>query len=164
MSSYAEANALQRGLRRFGASGPGSWLFARVLDRVDRPVYRATRGRHTLTSLLSGLPVVVLTTTGARSGRSCSVPLVGLPTPDGIAVIASNYGQADHPAWYFNLRANPTAEIAVDGARTRVRAVEVDGERRARIWEQGLAIYPGWSTYDRRASNRRIAVFVLEPR
>ena len=163
MSDYAEANVLQRGIRRFAASAPGSWLFARVLHHVDRPVYRATRGRHTLSNLLSGLPVVVLTTTGARSGRSCSVPLLGLPTPDGIAVIASNYGQRHHPAWYFNLRKDPAAEIAVDGARTRVRAVEVEGERRARIWQQGLAIYPGWSTYERRAANRRIAVFVLEP-
>jgi deazaflavin-dependent oxidoreductase (nitroreductase family) len=163
MSAYAEANVLQRGLRRFAASGPGSWLFARVLHHVDRPLYRATRGRHTLTSLLAGLPIVVLTTKGARSGRSSSVPLVGLPTPDGTAVIASNYGRRRHPAWYFNLRADPTTEIAVDGARSRVRAVEVEGERRARIWEQGLKIYPGWSAYERRASNRRIAVFVLEP-
>ena len=163
MSTYAEANVLQRGLRRFAASGPGSWLFARVLHHLDRPVYRATRGRHTLTSLLAGLPVVVLTTTGARSGRSSSVPLLGLPTAGGIAVIASNYGQHHHPAWYFNLRADPAAEIAVGEARSRVRAVEAEGEQRARIWEQGLAIYPGWSTYERRARNRRIAVFVLEP-
>jgi hypothetical protein len=70
MSAYAEANALQRGLRRFAASGPGSWVFARVLHHLDRPVYRASRGRHTLTSLLAGLPIVVLTTKGARSGRT----------------------------------------------------------------------------------------------
>jgi deazaflavin-dependent oxidoreductase (nitroreductase family) len=163
VSAYAEANALQRGIRRFAASGPGSFVFARILDHLDRPVYRATRGRHTLTSVLAGLPVVVLTTKGARSGRSSSVPLVGLPTPDGIAVIASNYGQRHNPAWYHNLRAAPEAEIAVDGARTPVRAVEVEGDRRARIWEQALKVYPGYSTYERRASNRRIAVFVLEP-
>jgi deazaflavin-dependent oxidoreductase (nitroreductase family) len=162
-TSYAEANALQRGIRRFASSGPGSFVFARILDHLDRPVYRATRGRHTLTSLLAGLPTVVLTTTGARSGRRSSVPLVGLPTPDGIAVIGSNYGQRHHPAWYHNLRAEPLAEVTLDGARTRVRAVEVEGERRERIWEQALKIYPGYSTYERRASNRRIAVFVLEP-
>jgi deazaflavin-dependent oxidoreductase (nitroreductase family) len=164
VSTYAEANALQRGIRRFAASGPGSWIFARVLDHLDRPVYRATRERHTLTSLVAGLPTVVLTTTGARSGRPCSVPLVGLPTPEGIAVIASNYGRPHHPAWYHNLRADPEAEIAVDGTRTRVRAVEVEGERRARIWQEALKTYPGYSTYERRASNRRIGVFVLEPR
>ena len=52
MSDYAEANGVQRGIRRFAASAPGSWLFARVLHHVDRLVYRATRRRHTLTSLL----------------------------------------------------------------------------------------------------------------
>jgi deazaflavin-dependent oxidoreductase (nitroreductase family) len=159
VNAYDEANALQRGIRRFASSGPGSWLFARILDHLDRPVYRATRRRHTLTSLLAGLPTVVLTTTGARTGRRCSVPLVGLPTPEGIAVIGSNYGQRHHPAWYHNLRADPDAEL--DGRR--VRAVEVDGERRERIWAQALKAYPGYSTYERRAAHRRIGVFVLEP-
>jgi deazaflavin-dependent oxidoreductase (nitroreductase family) len=163
VSAYAEANPLQRALRSFAASGPGSRLLAPVLNRVDRAVYRATRGRHTLSSLTSGLPVVLLTTTGARSGRPSTVALLGLPTPDGLGLIASNYGRPKHPAWCHTLRADPAAEIAVDGARTRVRAVEVEGEQRARIWEQALKSYPGYSGYERRAGDRRIAVFVLEP-
>jgi deazaflavin-dependent oxidoreductase (nitroreductase family) len=137
----------------------GSWLLAPVLYRIDRWVYRATRGRHMYSSVLSGLPVVLLTATGARSGRRCEVPLLGLPTARGIALIASNYGRRNHPAWYYNLRAHPSAEL--DGRR--VRAVEVDGEQRARIWEQALKEYPGYAAYARRASHRRIAVFVLEP-
>jgi deazaflavin-dependent oxidoreductase (nitroreductase family) len=157
------ANAAQRGLRRAAASGPGSWLFARLAHRIDRPVYRITRGRHTFASLLSGLPVVMLTTTGARTGRPRTVPVLGLPTPDGLAVIASNFGQPRHPAWYHNLRAHPEGTVAVDGRARRFRAVEADGDRRRRIWEEGLRVYPGWSQYERRASNRRIAVFVLEP-
>jgi deazaflavin-dependent oxidoreductase (nitroreductase family) len=160
--SFADANAIQRLLRRVAASGPGSWLFARILHHIDRPVYRLTGGRHTFATLVSGLPVVMLTTTGARSGVPRTVPVLGLPTPDGIAVIASNYGQARHPAWYYNLRADPEGEIAVDGKRRRFRAVEAQGERRDRIWQQGLRVYPGWSQYERRASNRRIAIFVLE--
>jgi deazaflavin-dependent oxidoreductase (nitroreductase family) len=163
VSAYAEANAVQRALRRFAWSGAGSWLLAPVLYRVDRAVYRATRGGHTFSSLTSGLPVVLLTTTGARSGRPSTVALLGLPTPDGLGLIASNYGRPRHPAWCHNLRADPAAEIAVDGARTRVRAVEVEGEQRARVWEQALKSYPGYSAYARRAGDRRIAVFVLEP-
>ena len=160
--SFADANAIQRLLRRLAASGPGSWLFARILHHIDRPVYRLTGGRHTFATLVSGLPVVMLTTTGARSGLPRTVPVLGLPTADGIAVIASNYGQARHPAWYHNLRANLEGEIAVDGSRRRFRAVEAQGERRDRIWQQGLRVYPGWSQYERRAPNRRIAIFVLE--
>jgi deazaflavin-dependent oxidoreductase (nitroreductase family) len=162
-ATYEGANAVQRVLRRFAASGPGSWMFARTLHRIDRPVYRLTRGRHTFASLVSGIPVVMLTTIGARSGRQRSVPVLGLPTPDGLSVIASNFGQHHHPGWYYNLRADPAATVAVDGPPRRVRAVEAEGERRERIWQQGLKIYPGWSQYEVRASNRRIAIFVLEP-
>jgi deazaflavin-dependent oxidoreductase (nitroreductase family) len=161
-SSYHQANFFQKALRRFAASGPGSWLFARVLHHIDRPVHRLTAGRHTFASLMSGLPVVMLTTTGARSGAQRTVPVLGLPTPDGLAVIASNYGQSHHPAWYHNLCAHPEGRVTVDGSTRPFRAVEVGGERRQRIWQQGLRVYPGWSQYERRASNRRIAVFVLE--
>lgn len=161
--TFDRANAVQRALRRLAASGPGAWLFARVLFRIDRPVYRLTRGRHTFASLLSGIPVVMITTIGARSRRPRTVPVLGLPTPDGIAVIASNFGQRRHPGWYFNLRANPEGLVAVGGQSRRFRAVEAEGERRRQIWAEGLRVYPGWSQYEIRAANRRIAVFVLEP-
>ena len=160
---YSQANVLQRGIRRFAASGPGSWFFAHVLHHIDRPVYRLSGGRQTLASLLSGIPVVMLTTTGARSGAPRAVPVLGLPTADGLAVIASNFGQHSHPAWYYNLRANPDGEVSVKGEQWRFRAREAAGDERARIWREGLRVYPGWSQYERRAANRTIAVFVLDP-
>lgn len=160
--TYAHANPIQRGLRRFGASPLGSWLLARLLLHLDRPMYRITRGRHTLASLVSGLPVVILTTTGARSGRARSVPVLGLPTPDGMVVIASNYGRSHHPAWYHNLHSRPEGVVSVEGTTRRFRAYEAEGEQRARIWTKALEVYPGFSRYERRASPRRIAVFVLE--
>ena len=161
--NYARANLFQKALRRFAGSGPGSWLFARVLHRIDRPVYRLTKGRHTFASLVSGIPVVMLTTTGARSGQPRTVPVLGLPIENGVAVIASNFGQHSHPAWYHNLRADPQGSVVVDGRSRAIRAVEAKGERRAQIWAQGLRVYPGWSQYEQRASHRRIAVFALEP-
>jgi deazaflavin-dependent oxidoreductase (nitroreductase family) len=161
--AYDQANVGQKFLRRFAASGAGSWLFARILHRIDGPVHRLTRGRYTFASLLSGIPVVMLTTTGAKSGQPRSVPVLGIPTQDAVAIIASNFGQYRHPAWYHNLRAHPDAEVVVDGVHRRVRAVEADGVRRAEIWKQGLHVYPGFGQYARRASHRRISVFVLEP-
>ncbi|HYP48390.1 MAG TPA: nitroreductase family deazaflavin-dependent oxidoreductase [Thermoleophilaceae bacterium] len=161
--TYSQANIVQKVIRRFAASGPGSWLFARLLHRIDKPVSRLTRGRHTFGGLVSGLPVVMLTTTGARSGLPRTVPVLGLPTADGLAVIASNFGQHRHPAWYHNLRANPEGSVVVEGRSRRFRAEVVEGERRVSIWREGLRVYPGWSQYERRASHRRIAVFVLEP-
>ena len=161
--AYERANHAQKLLRRLASSGPGAWLFSRVMHRLDRPVHRLTRGRHTLGSLLSGLPVVMLTTVGARTGRPRSVPVLGLPFTGGLGVIASNFGQHRQPGWYYNLRANPDAEVVVDGVRRRVRAVEADAGQRAEIWREGLRVYPGFSQYEQRASHRRISVFVLEP-
>ncbi|HET9103357.1 MAG TPA: nitroreductase/quinone reductase family protein [Solirubrobacteraceae bacterium] len=160
---FDQANAAQKLMRRFAASGPGSWLFVRVLHHIDRPVFRLTRGRHTVASLLSGIPVVMLTTTGAKSGRPRSVPLLGVPDGDTVAIIGSNFGQGHHPAWVHNLRSDPSAEITVNGVSQRVRAVEADDTRRAAIWQRGLQVYPGFDQYERRASHRRISVFVLEP-
>jgi deazaflavin-dependent oxidoreductase (nitroreductase family) len=113
--------------------------------------------------MFARMPVVMLTTTGARTGQRSTVPVLGLPTSDGVAVIASNFGQHRHPGWYDNLRANPQGSVAVDGETRCFREVETEGDRRSRIWEKGLRVYPGWPPYERRASNRRIAVFVLEP-
>jgi deazaflavin-dependent oxidoreductase (nitroreductase family) len=161
--TYSDANLFRKLVRRFASSGPGSWLFARVAHRIDRPLYKLTNGRYTFGSIVSGLPVVMVTTTGAKSGKPRTVPVLGLPTDGGMAVIASNFGQYSQPGWYYNLRANPEGELAVTGDRTRFRAVEATGERRERIWETGLRVYPGWSQYERRAAHRQIVVFVLEP-
>jgi deazaflavin-dependent oxidoreductase (nitroreductase family) len=136
---------------------------ARISYHLPGPVYRPTNGRYTAGSLLAGLPILMLTTTGAKSGKRRMVPVVGLPTADGLAVIASNYGQEHHPAWYHNLRKDPHAEVGMDERTWRVRAVEVEGERRERIWQEALKIYPGYATYEKRADHRRIHVFVLEP-
>ena len=161
--AYDQANAAQKVLRRIAATGPGSWLFARVMYRLDRRVHRLSGGRYTFASLVSGLPVLMLTTTGAKSGQSRTVPVLGIPTRGDVAIIASNFGQYRHPAWYHNLRALPDAEVGIDGQRRRVRAVEADGERRSEIWQEALRVYPGFGQYERRASHRRISVFVLTP-
>jgi deazaflavin-dependent oxidoreductase (nitroreductase family) len=162
--SFADANAVHRTLRRFAASGPGSWLFSRALDPLDRLTFRLTKGRHLASSLLSALPVAMVTTTGARSGRRRTVPLLAMPTDDGLAVIGSNYGKPKHPAWRHNLRAHPEGEVDVEGERWAFRALEVEDERRERVWETALRTYPGFSAYARRAAPRRISVFLLEPK
>jgi deazaflavin-dependent oxidoreductase (nitroreductase family) len=163
-SSFADANPVERAIRRFAASGPGSRLLSRVLDPLDRLTFRATKGRHLASSLVSALPVAMITTTGARSGRRRTVPLLAMPTEDGLAVIGSNYGKPKHPAWRHNLRANPEGEVDVEGERWAFRAVELEDERRERVWETALRTYPGFTAYARRAAHRRISVFILEPK
>jgi deazaflavin-dependent oxidoreductase (nitroreductase family) len=160
-TAYASANRVQRAMRRLAASGPGSRVFAPVLHRLDRPVYRLTRGRATLGGLVSGLPVALLTTTGARSGVARTVPLLALPDADRLVVIASNWGRPGAPAWERNLRANPSATVSVHGVAFPVRAVELVGERRAEAWQAALEVYPGYAAYARRAGARPIGLYEL---
>ncbi len=150
-------------MRDLAATAPVSWFFARALHHVDGSVFRLTGGRHTFASLVSGLPVIMLTTTGARSGTSRTLPVLGLPEGERIVVIASNYGQHNHPAWYYNLRAHPGAQISIGGEHWNVIAHEAEGCERERLWRMGLEIYPGWIDYEQRASNRHIPVMVLSP-
>ena len=160
---FDQANALQRVLRWFASIPVGSWLFARLLQLLDAVFHRATGGRRTMTGMLAGLPTVWLTTTGARSGQPRTVPLIGLATDRGVAVIASNFGQTHHPAWSHNLIACPQATARVAGRELPVRAVAAEGARRAAIWRQAVALYPGYSAYEKRAAHRDIVIWVLEP-
>jgi deazaflavin-dependent oxidoreductase (nitroreductase family) len=163
MYEHRRANPLRRLVRVTAAWPPVSWFYARTLHHIDRLVYRGTRGRATFASWVAGLPIVMLTTTGAKSGRRNTLPLVGLPDGDRLVVIASNYGQYRNPAWYYNLRANPRATVEFEGVTREMVARELDGEERERHYNHGIEIYPGWTQYRERASHRRIPVMELTP-
>ena len=126
-------------------------------------MYRLSGQRTTLAALLSGLPVVMLTTTGAKSGRETTVPLAGFEEGDSVILVASNYGQAHHPAWYHNLRAHPRARVAVRGRSSEMVAEQVESPERERYIAFAAKSYPGYPEYERRAAPRRIAVFRLVP-
>jgi deazaflavin-dependent oxidoreductase (nitroreductase family) len=132
-----------------------------VLPHLDPLVSRLTSGQHTLTSLLSGLTVVELTTTGSRSRRPRMVRLLGFPVDEGFVVIASNFGKAQHPSWYGNLLAQPLAELRVNGQSRKVVAELTKGRQRAQLWERGLAFYPGWQRYQEWQEGREIGIFLL---
>lgn len=159
--TFDDANAVQRLFRRSGATRPGSWLYARVLHHIDRPFWRWSKGRLTFTGLVTGLPMLVLTTTGARTGAPRPVPLLGLPDREGLVVIASSYGRHEHPAWYHNLVARPDAHVLVGGDSYPVVAELLTGDERARVWREALRVYPGFATYERRAAHRAVGVFLL---
>jgi deazaflavin-dependent oxidoreductase (nitroreductase family) len=163
MYAFRQANWPRRLMRLSGAVPPISWLYARTLHHLDRAVYRLTKGRATFVSWVTGLPIVMLTTTGAKSGVEHTLPLVALPDGDQMIVIASNYGQERNPAWYHNLRANPTAKIEFEGRTREVTARVLEGEERERHYTRGIEIYPGWTQYRKRAANRQIPVIELTP-
>ena len=163
MYGHDETNLPRRIMRLSGAVQPISWFYARALHHLDHVVYRLSRGRATFTSLASGLPIVMLTTKGAKSGRLRTLPLVAVPHDGGMVVIASNYGQDRNPAWYYNLRAHPRATIEFEGERREVVARELRGEERERWYTRGVEIYPGWTEYRKRAAHRQIPVLELRP-
>jgi F420H(2)-dependent quinone reductase len=108
------------------------------------------------------MPVLLLTTTGRKSGKPRTQPLAYTRAGECYAVIASKGGAAHHPLWYLNLRANPLAEVTVGRQTERVRARVAEGEERERLWRQLADVFPGYDKYARKTS-RRIPVVVLEP-
>ena len=152
-----QRNAFQRLVVRFAGTAPGAWVFARAAHHLDHVVYRATGGRSTLASWMAGIPVVMVTTTGRRSGRQISTPILAVPEGDALVLVGSNFGQAHHPAWVHNLRADPRAWV--DGQA--VTAEEVEGDERDRLFALATEVYPGYPAYVRRAAPRRIAIMRL---
>ncbi|MDT8305157.1 MAG: nitroreductase family deazaflavin-dependent oxidoreductase [Anaerolineae bacterium] len=159
-SDRLKPNFFQRLAAQLAGSRPGSWLFARLGHHVDRAFARLTGGR-TFGAMLVGLPVVMLTTKGRRSGEPRTTPVVALPDGDRLILVASNWGQQHHPGWYYNLRAEPACVITFRGEARRYRARHVTGEERARYWARATAAYPGFGAYARR-TDREIAIFILE--
>jgi F420H(2)-dependent quinone reductase len=132
----------------------------RILGGVHSRVYRLTG--DTIGGQVAKLPILLLTTTGRKSGKARTQPLAYTRAGEGYAVIASKGGAAQHPFWYLNLRANPLAEVTVGRETRKVRARDAEGDERERLWRQLADLYPGYDRYARKTS-RRIPVIVLEP-
>jgi deazaflavin-dependent oxidoreductase (nitroreductase family) len=163
MQTYRKSGLFRRIVRRTAATRPMAKLYGVIQEPLDRLVYRLTRGRATTSSWLAGLQITMLTTTGAKSGKARTLPVLCMPDGDGLILIASNFGRPRNPAWYHNLRANPRATIALDGVTQAVTARELDGDERERGYQRGEEVYPGFTHYRRWAANRRIPVLRLEP-
>ena len=106
----------------------------RWVTRLHAWVYRRSGGR--VLGRMGGQPVLLLQTTGRRSGRTRTTPVQYLADDDTFVVVASNAGAARPPAWYLNLRANPHAQIDVGGRSVDVRAQEATGQERAELWRR----------------------------
>jgi deazaflavin-dependent oxidoreductase (nitroreductase family) len=148
-------------MQRPGREGVTRDLPFRILGGLHRKIYRLTGGK--IGARIANMPVLLLTTTGRKSGRPRTQPLTYTRATEGYAVIASKGGADQHPLWYLNLRANPLAEVTVGRETQRVRAREAEGEERERLWRQLADVYSGYDRYARKTS-RRIPVIVLEKR
>ena len=142
---------------------PVSAFLARVLHHADNVALRLSRGRWTFAGLV-GLPIIQLTTTGAKSGQPRTVPLVGLVDGDKIALIGSNFGGAKHPGWIHNIKANPECQVRYNGTTQSYKARFTTGQERETYWQMALSYYAGYEKYKSRAGGREIAVILLEPK
>jgi deazaflavin-dependent oxidoreductase (nitroreductase family) len=137
---------------------PQQW----VRDQVER--YEATGGREANTLRDTGLPVVIYTTRGNKSGKLRKTPLMRVEHDGVYAMVASQGGAPKHPVWYHNLKADPTALVVQDGPEPfDATAREVTGEERAVWWERAVAAFPPYAEYQKK-TEREIPVFVVERR
>ncbi|WP_246117304.1 nitroreductase/quinone reductase family protein [Cellulomonas composti] len=133
----------------------------RAMTRVDRRLQKATGGRWSVLGR-SCLPQLILTTTGRRSGEPRESVLLFARDDASWVVMGSNWGQEHHPAWSYNLLAEPRATVTVGGRTTAVSAHLATDDERARLLPALLEVWPGYEQYAQRAG-RELRVFVLTP-
>ncbi|MCF8587649.1 nitroreductase family deazaflavin-dependent oxidoreductase [Gordonia liuliyuniae] len=110
---------------------------------------------------IDGRPIVLFTTTGAKSGKKRYVPLMRVEENGKYLMVASKGGAPEHPSWYFNVKANPKVSVQ-DGEETvELTAREIDGDEFAHWWELAVAAFPPYAEYQKK-TDRRIPAFVLE--
>lgn len=136
-------------------------MFAKTLHHVDNALLAISQGRLTSAGLLAGIPVLTVTTTGARTGARRAVPLLGVPHGDDIAIIGTRFGQPGTPGWYYNLRADPRAEVTYRDRSVSATAREAGDEERPEIWVAARNIYAGYEAYGKRITGRTIPIMVL---
>ncbi len=131
-----------------------------VRDQVE--LYESSGGTQGTTLRETGLPVVIVTSLGARSGKIRKTPLMRVEHDGRYALVASQGGAPKHPTWYFNLRSHPVIELQDGPARQELAVRQVEGDERAEWWERAVAAFPNYARYQEK-TEREIPVFVAEP-
>ena len=131
-----------------------------VRDQVE--AYERSGGREANTLRDTGIPIVVITSQGAKSGKLRKNPVMRVEHEGRYAAVASYGGAPDHPSWYHNFVAHPVVQLQ-DGPEPRLyRARVVEGEERAEWWKRAVDVFPTYEEYAAR-TEREIPVFVLDP-
>ncbi len=139
---------------------PMNKTLMKVIGVVHTSLYKMSGGR--LARNMRGSEVVLLTTTGRKSGKQRTSPLFGLADGDNWTLIASQGGHHEHPNWYLNLRDNPEVELQVGSKTMRMRAETAEGGERDRLWSKMGLMYDGYNDYQK-LTKRVIPVVVLRP-
>lgn len=152
---------LIRKVARWTAARPWLTRIRPAVLRTDKVLYRLTKGRVTLVGI-AGMPSLILTVTGRRTGLRRDVFLLYVPDGDDILLVGSNWGGPGHPVWTVNLMADPDATVNIKGRTRPVRARLLSAEERADIWPHLVATWPAYDTYQAKTT-RALRVFRLSP-
>lgn len=161
MSSGAvPARGWLRGLVQRAAATRVGGLVMRATPAIDRRLLRASGGRF---SLAIGYPMLLLTTTGARSGVARSTPVAYSTDGENITLVVFMVGSPTYPAWLHNVRKNPRVSVLAGKRSGDYLASEAQGAERERLWARSLEMYRGYEDGQRWAGERQIPVVVLTP-
>ena len=139
----------------------GYWYLTTVAPRIDATVTPATQA---WLSSLPGTPLLLITTTGAKSGKQRTHPLMYWSRGQDVILMASNFGRETHPAWFFNVKAHPEVTLQFRGKRGKYRARVAAGAERDELWERAKDFIANYRTYEHRAAGKRhIQVVVCSP-
>ncbi len=139
---------------------PMNKTLMKLIGSVHTSLYKMSSGK--LGRYIRGSEFVLLTTTGRKSGKQRTTPLLGLADGENWTLIASQGGHPQHPNWYLNLRDNPAVELQVGSEKKRMRAETAEGDERARLWAKMTEQYSGYDEYQS-FTERVIPVVVLRP-
>jgi deazaflavin-dependent oxidoreductase (nitroreductase family) len=134
--------------------------FLKLIVTIHTFLYRLTKGR--LGGKMMDFDVLLLTTTGRKSGREHTLPLGFISDNGNYVICASNGGAAKHPTWYLNLTSNPQVTVEVKDKKITATAETATGEERTRLWNALIAASPSYKNYETRTS-REIPMVVLKP-
>ncbi|MEV7322266.1 nitroreductase family deazaflavin-dependent oxidoreductase [Streptomyces sp. NPDC093970] len=135
---------------------PEAW----VRDQVE--LYESSGGTKGTTLLDTGLPVILLTTLGAKSGKIRKTPLMRVEHDGKYLVVASQGGAPKNPVWYYNVKSQPLVELQDGTVKQDMTAREITGAEKAAWWDRAVAAFPPYAEYQKK-TDREIPVFVLEP-
>lgn len=108
------------------------------------------------------MPIIYLTTTGAKSGEPRSLPVLSVPDGENLILVGSNWGNPKNPNWIYNLRAHPKAQVRRGNKQQKFRVRELTGDERGIYWQKATTLYPPYTTYQAHAG-RTLPMFLLEP-
>ena len=135
--------------------------YLKVFSSLNEKIYRWTGGR--LLGKLAGRDIMLVTMTGAKSGKTRVIPLMHVPYKEGVIIVASQGGAPKNPVWFNNLVVNPEVEVQYKSNKMKLRARRADAEEKAEVWPVCCEHYPDYGVYQKR-TGRDIPVFIAEPR